>query len=331
MPQGGRPITLVLRVLNSHTFMTAREAFAGKPASIDFWDVASGKISDQIHPPAAVSPTDVTFSSDGQFIASVEDGLAAEPDGYAYKVFVWNMDTRKLIRTIQFPVGRYSVDGAAFAPGDMHRLVVTGSTFSVNSSAIRYGFQVIDALTGKGHQRFLYPEGVGLESEGVHLDSNETVFSPSGHRIARVDTDEGGGWGSIFDDQGRLLNKFASEEIGRDADSFTFITRAAFQSETKLFCDGFLYDLSAKRLRRALTGSNANLPCVAAVPSRPGYAFYLGKKGLELWNFTTQTRVRRWPKIMQVDGLYFSQDNRVLAVLDGQRLSLWPFNAKSLP
>lgn len=312
----------ILRILNSHTFITARAYDAGKPASIDFWDVPSGKIITRILPSVPLDETDLTLSDDAQVLVAAGTFLVAQPDTFVNEILVWKVADGKLIRTIM-PDRGYHVNNAVFAPGNAHRLLITSITG--NSSAIRYPFQVIDAATGKVLRQFLYQKFVNLEP-------TRTVFSPSGHRIAQVDAGDRGGGGSIFDGQGRFVTEFSNAEIGRDVDSVAALAICtAFQSETKLFCDGFLYDLRAKTLRRALTGSNANLPCVAAVPSRPGYAFYLGKKGLELWNFTTQTRVRRWPRITRVDGLYFSQDNRVLAVLDGQRLSLWPFNAKSLP
>lgn len=57
-------------------------------------------------------------------IAALEDGIAANDDGYTHEVFVWNEVDGKLLRTIDYGKD-FTVAGLLFSPPSSKQLEVT--------------------------------------------------------------------------------------------------------------------------------------------------------------------------------------------------------------
>lgn len=309
----------VVQMPDSRTLITIREAKNG--SSIDFWGIKHGRIASSLYSPLRLYPESATVTRDGKTLAVMED-VALNSEGRIYHVLLFDLRTRTLRRTLSYR-SLFVVRGIVPAPNAPDQIIVS-VTPAPPEAVIRSKFLFVDTRSGRIVRQSKYRQSAPPNPPPDALDSSTTVFSPSGHRIAGVNPVGEGSPGviAVLDTQGTLLANYASDAIGDDAeDSPAFIFRVFFLSETKLFCDGFVYDVRT-RIFKPVFRSKRHLTCVAGLPGSRD-AFFLSPKGLELWNIPTRRRLKRWPAIRQADALYFSPDNTVMGVLHENTLTFW--------
>jgi hypothetical protein len=309
----------VVKMLDNRTLITIREVKNG--SSIDFWDIKGGRIAHSIHSPLPLFPESAAVTRDGKTLAVMED-LAVNPDGHIYRVLLFDLPARTLRRTLSYH-GLFEVRGIVPAPNAPDQIIVS-VTPTQPESVYRSKFLFVDTRSGRTVRQSKYQQSVPPNPPPDALDSSTTVFSPSGHRIAIVNPvgESSPGVIDVLNTQGTLLANYKSVAIGDDTKaSPAVISRVFFLSETKLFCDGCVYDMRTKTFKPFLRPKR-HLTCVARLPGRRD-AFFLSSTGLELWNILTRRMLKRWPAIRQADTIYFSPGNRVMGVLHGSTLNFW--------
>jgi WD40 repeat protein len=144
--------------------------------TVRVWDVATGKPARTIRPPQALGEAgelwDAALSADGKLLAVSGRGF---PHVKQYPIFIIEVPTGQLVRTIEFPYGY------------VRCLAISGKTLAAGGTEGRIVLYNIDT-------------GVkGKEFPGHKGGTTQMAFGPKGNRIASVGMDKVGRVWSIVD------------------------------------------------------------------------------------------------------------------------------------
>lgn len=299
-------------ILNPNEFVTTKPGLLGT-SSIDIWRLQSGQIETHIVPPEPVEATSLQVSPDARRLIATQAVLGDRKHKVydPHKLFVWSAQTKHLLRTIDFGL-RIHIDGVVFWPGQPQQAIIQARPISSNQNLLLH----VNLNTGKFGKLMGYPAAKYL----LHSFSGYNVFSPDGKLLASVE-EMGEGFAGSIDivelKTGKILSHYAA-----DFGQAPVFGAAFFLSNTRFFFGswpvvdpvspvyaGYSYDFTAKKISLRV---DARLRCLAGVPSRPGYGFFISSKGLELWNIPKQQRLRRWPLLTDVEQIALSPDQKIV-------------------
>jgi WD40 repeat protein len=165
------PIWRVLFTPKSKEMITA-----SLDKTVHIWDVATGKLLRTIRPPQALGESgemwDAALSADGKLLAVTGRGY---PHIKQYPIFVIDVPTGQLVRTIEFPYGA------------VRSLALSGKNLAAGGTDGRIVLFNID--TG----------AKGKEFPGHKGGTTQMVFGPKGNRLASVGHDKIGRVWSVTD------------------------------------------------------------------------------------------------------------------------------------
>lgn len=100
-----------------------------------------------------------------------------------------------------------------------------------------------------------------------------------------------------------------------------------FLSPTQILCQDVSYNLTTKEVKLLFLPKDRRRKFVSGVPKHDGKVFILTKDGLELWNWTAQRVLRRWPKITKADQITLAPNFKVMAVETEGSFEFWKFDS----
>lgn len=305
-------------------FFSTRSNRPGSRGGIDSWDLKRGHIVSRLVPPEQIDAGSVQASPHSRFLIATQELMGdARPIVYdPHRLFVWSLRTRKLLRTVEFGP-RVNLDKVAFLPGRDDQVLVA-ARFSKNG------------VTNQQQHVFRVNLGSGrVQANARHRLSKYllnyyayTLFSSDGHLLARVDTLGEGqpGYVDVVDvKSGRLLRRFQGDFTRRPVyDGVFFLPGRRFFFMSAPYgahvgeqgapaYRGLVFDIPRvpdNPGARVKTRRVMEAKCLAALPSRPGCAFFDSARGLELWDVPRHKRLRRWPELQRVERIMFSRDGR---------------------
>lgn len=298
----------LFEILSRHEFVTTKTKF-GSINSIDFWDLPSGHIKSRIVPPEPIDA--VQLSPDARRLIATQ-AVLGDPKHKVYnphKLFVWSARTKKLLRVIDFGEHVFVRD-IVFWPDKPEQVIVQISPIDSLKTRLFH----LDLNTGRFGRPVKYPAAKYL----FHSFWGYSVFSPNKKMLASVDEMGEGFAGSvdIVDVRtGRVHMhyeaQFSQQPVFGDA-FFLSNTRFFFGSWLDTHANapafaGYSFDFTKSKLR--LRGES-KLRCLSDVPSRRGQGFFQSKYGLELWDIAWQKRLRRWPRLKNVEQIAISHDGK---------------------
>lgn len=297
--------------------VTAQSDLTGHSA-INIWRKRSRAwVKFTLASPTPIEENSVSLSTDSHFLLASETTVTNGNVYYEpHRLFVWDLHTLKLIRTVD--IGQSShIYASAFVSGKSDQAILTARDGVVNK-LLR-----VNLLTGKLLYEQVYPDGTLLIRDQI-------LFSPQGRSMAcvypagevspnRVD---------FFDtESGKIARTLQGSDSVKGEISVPFF----FLNEEQFICGNSIYSIQTGQKKPLFSNHDTRQRCISGIPSRPGYAFFLAKRGLELWSISAQRMLRRWLQIKKVDGIYFSRDHSVMGVLDGHTIRFWKFDTKIIP
>ena len=305
--------------INSQTFVTARTTF-DHGSSIDFWDTKSGRIISTILPPEPVYSGSVIISPDLRFIAGFQDvaSYLPKPIYNPHKIFIWDLPSHHLRKTIDLG-NQIHLDGAIFYPGKTNIMILTAFDSTGTNDRIIY----LNLNTGKQEKENHF----ALARE---LHHNNIIFSSDGKTMVGV-------FPAIESSQGLIdiFNFFTGKLISsyeNTSDDYRIDEPYFFLSNTQIVCNRFIYNIQTKHTALLLKPHDLRLKCVAGVPGKLGYTFFLSKQGLELWNLSADKMLKQWPQIKQATHIYFSADKSAMGIYNDKaaNIQIWKFDPRLL-
>ena len=303
------------KILNRHTFVTTTPQSSAIHC-IDFWDLQSGRIKNRIVPPEPVSY--VQLSPDTRRLIATQAILGdLKHKIYSpHKLFVWSARTKKMLRVIDFGA-HFFVREVAFWPGKAEQVIIQIS--APNGS--QQHFLHLDLNTGYFGKPIHYPAAQYL----FHDFWGYFVLSPDRKLLASV-YEMGEGFAGSIDivdvetGQVRVHHVAEGDNPIYGASFFLSPKRFFFGSWPEIdpykpIFAGYSFDITKPKLK--LRGES-KLRCLAAVPSRLGQGFFLSKYGLELWDIARQERLRRWPRLKDVEQIAIARDGKTVGFYYGQ-------------
>lgn len=308
----------ILGMPNSHEFLVAPlDTGENHRSEIDLCDSKDGRLIHKIVGNAIFDAADTGLSPDGRLVVS--SASMDLPIQNTHQIHVWDARTGRLIRTIDCGTAN-DIDGFAFASGSKPEIIV--EVTPNRGQADKNQLWRVDPVTGRtiGKSTGWDPGDIDL------LDPRITIFSRSKRRMTTMCPGEGAWSLCVHGSDGRSLAAYQF-----DSDPYLLISKTCFFSDDLLFCNGDIYNLKTGTKKSIYKKGDVRIKCLAVVPQRPDFAFFLTKRGMELWNIRTGKVVSTWPGVKNVDNIYFSGDKKAMAVHNRWRLKVFKFDPDALP
>ncbi len=191
-----------IEVLNSHEFVSMKPDNHETKRNIDFWDLRRGRIKTRIVPPenlhAFSTNNSVRISPDNKRIVAYNHTSFTD----IHKLYVWNLVTRKLLRTINFG-DRVFLDSVIFLPRqskmalvqvrDVKKFKLQGHWETTLSNKPHHFYINLDS--GQKVSIFSFPAAKFLE--GDPYNRNSVMISPDQKRIVNIYEAGEGSYNSI--------------------------------------------------------------------------------------------------------------------------------------
>ena len=313
------PDAAVVGLVAARTLVTARSDPDGK-ATLDLWNVETGRVTASILAPTPIDPASVAMSPDGKRLLAVQSvGEAPVPVYYPNRVYVWDVATRRLSRTIDFGPG-VEASGAFFDQNNSEQAIVTVNAPLDASEDGR--FVRVDLRNGRQGRPVPYRYAAYLWAPSV-------LFSPDGKLLLGIYASSGqhpGGSLDVFD--ATTLHPVASFDARGGPGVVT--GPAYFIDSHRAAVGSLLYDTRSQQGTRLLSRHPGRY-FLAGIPGRRGYGLFVSGEGMELWNMVEQTMTTCWdlplappdPKLhwpaahIMPSAAYVSPDGKELCFLAG--------------
>ncbi|MDQ2686249.1 MAG: hypothetical protein M3Y28_00105 [Armatimonadota bacterium] len=303
-------------VVDDQQFVTVKTT-GSLISRIDFWNIRSGKLEKQIQPPEPVLSWSALLSPNGRMMTTAQNNLATilhhSPNKNSHKIFQWDTDTHRLIRTLDVGPEK-DILGSFFLP-QVNELLLSIHAGSSQDVIYRY----VDTHSGKTLKEVETPQMIAL-------DAASAVVSPDGKLVVAIEESAEGDAGalSVLDAaNGKVVQTFTGNFRVRPIAPPYF-----FLSQKEFVCGRLIYDIKVHRTIPLFRPHDPRRKAVAGLPRHPGYAFFLTDKGLELWNVPGDRMAYRWTEIHQADDIYFSPSMHLMCVFKHQKLQFWTFAPK---